>query len=194
MKREDENLVARSTSNAVEEVFGTNEVLRQSLSSNKTRVARATLPAELSRKHIARSRLRAGLTPQRQAPPPPGFSATRARQLRSKMRVSLPTFENTLLGNIRFPRTGSDDNDGGDGDVDGDEQGGDGRDDCTDNRDLKHAENTALSSIVASITRQHESMTRCKRRNYIDIEEAPTSVDKLVKNTLEEALFGRSGN
>lgn len=108
----------------------------------------------------------------------------RIQRLEYKLSMSLPTFENRPFGLGIRPRhshridgnvQGNDDDDGHDDDGDNNMDG------------YRRKHGDGISCLPVSGT---QTTVKTQRRTYIDVEEAPTKVDVIVKSALEEALFG----
>ncbi|CZT14916.1 uncharacterized protein RCC_00848 [Ramularia collo-cygni] len=152
-------------------VAASNSLLDSSLPPKSSRSghdhesARSPQPIAATRKHIARSKLRAQSASNRKALAPHPYSG-----VMKKLRVSLPTFEN------RTPGFGALSNIN-DSDAEDAQDNGD---------DDKHLDD----ALRATVTPVHKTAVEFQRRTYIDVEEAPTVVDVMVKHALELALFG----
>lgn len=145
--------------------------------------------ATVPRPPTARKRLHAKRAAKQKPslPVTPGTSlghASRQRAIRQKLKYSHPGFETCPPGSRGPYESEDEDVDGG-----GAGHGNNGDDDGVDGARRKRRAISGLSLLVASM---HQANTQAKilRRTYVDVDDHPTSVDALVKKSLEEALFG----
>lgn len=153
------------------------QMLADRLSARKSVMKRLDVSKAIYEKRIGGSRLRAQPTPKLQTPAPPTFSAAKFMPIAEKLRYSLPTFASTPPG-FRSQLKVVDNRD--DGGEDGDDDMNSARNGRTANLDI----------LLATRRHANKPIVKVQRRTYIDVEEAPTYVDVIVKESLEEALFG----
>lgn len=165
-----------------------NKVLGQRLPTRKKAIA-TTVP----KKRIGTSKLRAQPTHKRATLNSNGFAAAQRLPISSKLHHSLPTFGKFPPGPRPQPQPLPQPQSQVHNSTDGDSTDGDEGSDGGDGMDIDDG-SEGPQAVLAAGNRIKKSAVKVQRRTYVDVEDAPTNVDIMVKECLEKMLFSAQKN